>query len=51
MKPGLLLSPGASYAGVVDLVGIGLAGDLPNATVGVLDAVDVGVALPRPVAT
>jgi len=47
-KPGLLVSPGASYAGSVELVDIGLAPHLPPADVAVLDADDVAAQLPTP---
>lgn len=46
LKPGLLVDPGAAYAGFVELVDIGL--DLPPATVEVLQAPDVAALLPRP---
>jgi hydroxyethylthiazole kinase-like uncharacterized protein yjeF len=47
LKPGLVIDPGAGYAGVVELVDIGLA--LPGpAPVEVLQAVDVGRLVPRP---
>ncbi|WP_457028882.1 NAD(P)H-hydrate dehydratase [Kitasatospora sp. P5_F3] len=45
-KPGLLVDPGASYAGVVHLVGIGL--DLPEAAVTALQDADVRRLLPVP---
>ncbi|MFC5665540.1 NAD(P)H-hydrate epimerase, partial [Kitasatospora misakiensis] len=45
-KPGLLIDPGASYAGVVQLVGIGL--DLPPAEVAALQHADVAGLLPLP---
>lgn len=45
-KPGLLVDPGASYAGVVHLVGIGL--DLPEAGVTALQQADVARLLPVP---
>ncbi|MGW4648821.1 NAD(P)H-hydrate dehydratase [Kitasatospora sp. NPDC004289] len=45
-KPGLLIDPGASYAGVVHLVEIGL--DLPQARVTALQEADVAALLPVP---
>ncbi|WP_035863478.1 bifunctional ADP-dependent NAD(P)H-hydrate dehydratase/NAD(P)H-hydrate epimerase [Kitasatospora cheerisanensis] len=45
-KPGLLIDPGAEYAGVVHLVGIGL--DLPPAPVAALQHADVAALLPVP---
>ncbi|MEU6234701.1 NAD(P)H-hydrate dehydratase [Kitasatospora sp. NPDC047058] len=45
-KPGLLTDPGASYAGAVQLVGIGL--DLPPAEVTALQHADVAALLPVP---
>ncbi|MFD7730740.1 NAD(P)H-hydrate dehydratase [Kitasatospora phosalacinea] len=45
-KPGLLIDPGAQYAGVVHLVGIGL--DLPPAPVEALQHPDVAALLPVP---
>ncbi|MEV6208390.1 NAD(P)H-hydrate dehydratase [Kitasatospora sp. NPDC051914] len=45
-KPGLLVDPGASYAGVLQLVGIGL--ELPPAPVAVLQHADVAALLPLP---
>ncbi|MFJ1753224.1 NAD(P)H-hydrate dehydratase [Kitasatospora sp. NPDC088134] len=45
-KPGLLIDPGAQYAGVVHLVGLGL--DLPPAPVEVLQRADVAALLPAP---
>ncbi|MFE2913372.1 NAD(P)H-hydrate dehydratase [Kitasatospora indigofera] len=46
LKPGLLIDPGASYAGAVQLVGIGL--DLPPAALTALQHPDVAALLPRP---
>jgi ADP-dependent NAD(P)H-hydrate dehydratase / NAD(P)H-hydrate epimerase len=46
LKPGLVISPGAEYAGRVELVDIGL--DLPPARVTLLDADDVAALLPEP---
>ncbi|MEV6972968.1 NAD(P)H-hydrate dehydratase [Kitasatospora sp. NPDC093806] len=45
-KPGLLIDPGASYAGVVQLVGIGL--ELPPAGVAALQHAEVAGLLPVP---
>ncbi|MFD5084680.1 NAD(P)H-hydrate dehydratase [Kitasatospora sp. NPDC058406] len=45
-KPGLLIDPGASYAGVVQLVGIGL--ELPPAAVAAPQHADVAALLPVP---
>ncbi|MFB7613829.1 NAD(P)H-hydrate dehydratase [Kitasatospora sp. NPDC056181] len=45
-KPGLLIDPGAAYAGAVQLVGIGL--DLPPAGVEALQHAEVGALLPEP---
>nr|BEK66355.1 bifunctional ADP-dependent NAD(P)H-hydrate dehydratase/NAD(P)H-hydrate epimerase [Kitasatospora purpeofusca] len=45
-KPGLLIDPGASYAGAVQLVGIGL--ELPPAGVVALQHADVAELLPVP---
>ncbi|MFD8781411.1 NAD(P)H-hydrate dehydratase [Kitasatospora sp. NPDC059599] len=45
-KPGLLVDPGASYAGAVQLVGIGL--DLPEADVTAPQHADVAALLPLP---
>jgi hydroxyethylthiazole kinase-like uncharacterized protein yjeF len=46
LKPGLVISPGAEYAGRVELVDIGL--DLPAPSVTLLDADDVAALLPEP---
>jgi ADP-dependent NAD(P)H-hydrate dehydratase / NAD(P)H-hydrate epimerase len=46
LKTGLLVTPGATYAGAVDLVDIGL--DLPAPNVVALDADDVAQLLPMP---
>jgi hydroxyethylthiazole kinase-like uncharacterized protein yjeF len=46
VKAGLVISPGAEYAGRVELVDIGL--DLPAPTVTLLDADDVAARLPQP---
>jgi hydroxyethylthiazole kinase-like uncharacterized protein yjeF len=48
LKPGLLVAPGASYAGIVECVDIGLEPQLPPATTEVLDADDVAALLPDP---
>ncbi|MFC1409098.1 NAD(P)H-hydrate dehydratase [Streptacidiphilus sp. N1-12] len=45
-KPGLLVDPGAEYAGVVRLVPIGIA--VPSAAVEALQHADVAALLPRP---
>ncbi len=47
-KPGLLVDPGAAYAGAVRLVDIGLIGDLPTPTLTTLQEVDVAALLPIP---
>jgi hydroxyethylthiazole kinase-like uncharacterized protein yjeF len=47
-KPGLLIDPGAEYAGIVELVDIGLAPFLPAARVEALQAADVAARLPHP---
>ncbi len=49
-KPGLLVDPGASYAGLVELVDIGLAssGELPAPVLEALQSVDVALLAPRP---
>jgi ADP-dependent NAD(P)H-hydrate dehydratase / NAD(P)H-hydrate epimerase len=47
-KPGLLIDPGASLAGVTELVDIGLAGDLAAPDVVALQSHDLAVMLPRP---
>jgi hydroxyethylthiazole kinase-like uncharacterized protein yjeF len=46
LKPGLVISPGAEYAGRVELVDIGL--DLPAPSVTLLDADEVAELLPEP---
>jgi hydroxyethylthiazole kinase-like uncharacterized protein yjeF len=46
-KPGLLIDPGASRAGAVELIDIGLA-DLPAPAAAALQAADVAALLPRP---
>lgn len=47
-KPGLLIGPGASHAGVTELVDIGLAGDLAAPDVVALQSEDLAAILPRP---
>ncbi len=47
-KPGLLVDPGASHAGIVHVIDIGLAGHLPQPDVEVLEDGDVARLLPRP---
>ena len=47
-KPGLLIDPGASHAGVTELVDIGLGGDLAAPDVVALQSEDVAEMLPRP---
>jgi len=47
-KPGLLIDPGASHAGVVELVDIGLGPQLGPAVAAALQAADVAGLLPRP---
>jgi hydroxyethylthiazole kinase-like uncharacterized protein yjeF len=46
-KPGLLIDPGASQAGAVELIDIGLR-DLPAPAVTALQAADIAAILPRP---
>jgi ADP-dependent NAD(P)H-hydrate dehydratase / NAD(P)H-hydrate epimerase len=46
-KPGLLIDPGASRAGAVELIDIGLAG-LPAPAVAALQSADIAALLPRP---
>jgi ADP-dependent NAD(P)H-hydrate dehydratase / NAD(P)H-hydrate epimerase len=48
MKPGLLVDPGATHAGVVELIDIGLGPYLDAPDVSALQAADVGALLPRP---
>lgn len=48
LKPGLLLDPGAGYAGHVEVADIGLTSELTGEPVRVLDAFDVGRLLPTP---
>jgi hydroxyethylthiazole kinase-like uncharacterized protein yjeF len=47
-KPGLLIDPGASYAGVVEFVDIGLDPSLGEPALSALQAADVAAILPRP---
>ena len=49
-KPGLLIDPGASHAGVVELVDIGLGRYLGPPAVAAAQAADVAAWLPRPAA-
>jgi ADP-dependent NAD(P)H-hydrate dehydratase / NAD(P)H-hydrate epimerase len=48
IKPGLLIDPGASMAGLTELIDIGLAAYLPAPAVVSLQAADVAAVLPRP---
>jgi hydroxyethylthiazole kinase-like uncharacterized protein yjeF len=48
LKPGLLIDPGASHAGVVELVDIGLGRHLGEPDVAAPQAADIGAWLPRP---
>ncbi|HUJ08371.1 MAG TPA: NAD(P)H-hydrate dehydratase [Streptosporangiaceae bacterium] len=49
IKPGLLIDPGAGYAGTVELVDIGLGPHLPaSPAVCALQLADAGALLPRP---
>ena len=51
LKPGLLIDPGASHAGVVELVDIGLGPHLPPKPAAVaLQSADVAALLPEPAA-
>ncbi|HUA40610.1 MAG TPA: NAD(P)H-hydrate dehydratase [Streptosporangiaceae bacterium] len=50
VKPGLLIDPGASLAGLAELIGIGLEEYLPEPAVIALQAADVAAILPRPAA-
>jgi hydroxyethylthiazole kinase-like uncharacterized protein yjeF len=49
-KPGLLIDPGASYAGTAELIDIGLGPDLGPPTVSALQAPDIAAILPQPTA-
>jgi ADP-dependent NAD(P)H-hydrate dehydratase / NAD(P)H-hydrate epimerase len=48
VKPGLLIDPGASHAGVVELIDIGLAPHLGRPDVAAAQAADIAAWLPRP---
>jgi ADP-dependent NAD(P)H-hydrate dehydratase / NAD(P)H-hydrate epimerase len=48
LKPGLLVDPGASHAGTVELIDIGLGPYLPAPAVVSLQAADVAAVLPGP---
>jgi ADP-dependent NAD(P)H-hydrate dehydratase / NAD(P)H-hydrate epimerase len=48
LKPGLLIDPGASHAGTVELIDIGLGPELAAPMVAALQAADVARILPRP---
>jgi ADP-dependent NAD(P)H-hydrate dehydratase / NAD(P)H-hydrate epimerase len=48
LKPGLLVDPGAGFAGPVELIDIGLTPYLPAPAVVSLQAADVAAVLPRP---
>ncbi len=48
LKPGLLIDPGARYAGVVELIDIGLGPYLDAPDASAMQAADVGALLPRP---
>ena len=48
IKPGLLIDPGASLAGLTELIDIGLGAYLPAPAVVSLQAADVAAVLPRP---
>lgn len=50
IKPGVLIDPGASFAGLTELIDIGLAPYLPAPEVQSLQAADVAAVLPRPTA-
>jgi hydroxyethylthiazole kinase-like uncharacterized protein yjeF len=47
-KPGLLIDPGASHAGTVELIDIGLGPSLGSPAARALQAADVAALLPRP---
>jgi hydroxyethylthiazole kinase-like uncharacterized protein yjeF len=47
LKPGLVVSPGATYAGIVEYADIGLGPHLPTPQLTVLDADDVAGLLPE----
>jgi hydroxyethylthiazole kinase-like uncharacterized protein yjeF len=48
LKPGLLVAPGSSYAGIVEYVDIGLGPHLPAPQLTVADVDDIADLLPRP---
>jgi len=48
VKPGLLVDPGASLAGLTELIDIGLGAYLPAPAVVSMQAADVAAVLPRP---
>jgi hydroxyethylthiazole kinase-like uncharacterized protein yjeF len=50
LKPGLLIDPGASHAGVVELIDIGLGSHLGPPDVAAAQAADIAAWLPRPTA-
>ncbi len=50
LKPGLLIDPGASHAGVVEFIDIGLRGYLGAPDVAAAQAADIADWLPRPTA-
>ncbi len=47
-KPGLLIDPGASYAGTAELIDIGLGPELGAPSVSALQAPDIAAILPQP---
>jgi hydroxyethylthiazole kinase-like uncharacterized protein yjeF len=47
-KPGLVVSPGAAYVGLLELIDIGLGPHLPAVGTELLDAADVAARLPVP---
>ena len=47
-KPGLLIDPGASYAGTAELIDIGLGPELGAPSVSALQAPDIAAILPEP---
>ena len=49
-KPGLLIDPGASYAGTAELIDIGLAPQLGPPAVSALQVPDIAAILPQPTA-
>src|SRR4051794_1383827 len=48
LKPGLLVTPGADYAGLVEYVDVGLGPHLPAARMTLPDADDIAALLPEP---